>query len=124
MYTTNTFLVKKQLRLLFVGITCFTLAFAGCLTIDEMAPPVGPKFSRIEDRGVKLAVLKQGREVYLTDCTRCHSVERIDRYSIDHWHAIIERMGPQSKLDDSRTAALKAYIFAAHSVLSLDILYE
>ena len=112
------------MRLLFAGGASITLTFAGCLTIEQMAPPVGPEFSRTGTNGVTLAVLERGREVYLSDCTRCHSVEPIDRYSIDRWHAIIERMGPQSKLDESRTAALQAYVVAAHSVLSLEAANE
>ena len=107
------------MSLLFAGGVSITLTFAGCLTIEQMAPPVGPECSRIGRNGVTLAVLERGREVYLSDCTRCHSVEPIDRYSLDRWRAILERMGPQSKLDESRTAALQAYVLAAHTVLAL-----
>ena len=110
--------------MLFVCGVSITLTFAGCLTIEEMAPPVGPEFSSIRTNGATRAVLERGREVYLVDCTRCHSVEPISRYSIDRWRAIIERMGPQSKLDESRTAALQAYVVAAHTVLSLEAANE
>ena len=109
---------RNRARLLFAGGVGVTLTLAGCLTVEQMAPPVGPEFSRIGMNGVTLAVLERGREVYVSDCTRCHSVEPIGRYSMDRWHAIIERMGPQSKLDDSRTAALQAYVGAAHIVLA------
>ncbi len=108
------------MRLLLASGVSITLTFAGCLTIEEMAPPVGPEFSRIPMNGVTLALLERGREVYISDCTRCHSVEPIDRYTVDRWRTIIERMGPQSKLDKSRTAALEAYVLAAHTVLALE----
>ncbi len=108
------------MRLLLASGVSITLTFAGCLTIEEMAPPVGPEFSSIGTNGATRAVLERGREVYLSDCTRCHSVEPINRYSIDRWRTIIERMGPQSKLDKSRTAALEAYVLAAHTVLALE----
>lgn len=124
MHTIQTAWTRRQMPLLFAGAVIITLILAGCLTIEQMAPPVGPEFSRIERSGVPLAFLERGREVYLSDCTRCHSVEPIDRYSIDRWRAIIERMGPQSKLDDSRTAALQAYVLAAHTVLALEAANE
>ena len=106
------------MRLLFVGCVAIAFSMAGCLTIEQMAPPVGPEFLTMGTNGVTHAVLERGSEVYLADCTRCHSVEPINRYSIERWRAIIERMGPESKLDESRTAALEAYILAAHKVLA------
>lgn len=103
-------------RLLAVAL-CLSATLAGCLTIEEMAPPVGPEWLSAATGGATCAVLEKGRQVYLTDCTRCHSVEPIDRYSRGHWRIIIERMGPQSKLDVSRTEALQAYILAAHKMM-------
>ena len=108
---------SRIVQLLFMYCISMTFILTGCLTIEQMAPPVGPAFSSIEMNGTTRAALERGREVYLSDCTRCHSVEPINRYSIDHWRDILERMGPQSKLDESRTAALQAYILAAHLVL-------
>ncbi len=105
------------MRLLLASGVCITLIFTGCLTIEQMAPPVGPEFSRSGMSGISLALLERGRDVYVSDCTRCHSVEPIDRYTVDRWRTIIARMGPLSKLDKSSTAALEAYVFAAHTVL-------
>lgn len=118
MHTKENQRTRRLVRLLFGGGVGITFTLAGCLTIEQMAPPVGPEFSSIGTNGATRAVLEGGREVYLSDCTRCHSIEPINRYSIDRWRAIIERMGPQSKLDVSRTAALQAYILAAHKVLA------
>jgi len=98
----------------------FVVAFIapGCMSLEEMAPPVGPDFAaRSRDRTVAVAVLEQGRAVYLTDCARCHSVEPIARYSAVQWEDIVRRMAPQSKLDEARTHALRAYVLAAHDVL-------
>ena len=113
------------MRLLLASGVSITLTLAGCLTIEEMAPPVGPAFLRTGTKnGVTLSILERGREVYLADCTRCHSVEPISRYSKTHWHTIIERMGPLSKLDESGTAALQAYVLAAHTVLAIETANE
>jgi len=66
---------------------------------------------------VQLALLQEGRNIYLTDCVRCHSVEPIGRYSTDQWHKVLPRMARETRLDDRRTAALTAYVLAAHEVL-------
>jgi hypothetical protein len=102
------------------GITAGVAAIlVGCLSIERMAPPVTAEFEGIGmQTGVTMSVLERGREIYLADCSRCHSVEPIDRYSTDRWHDIISRMKLEAKLDDRRTAALQAYVLAAHEVLA------
>lgn len=109
---------NRKTRALWLFGFCLTGAGGGCLTVEQMAPPVTTAFTRQPTDGVTLAVLEQGRSLYLQDCTRCHSVEPIVRYSKERWAHIIERMAPQSKLDKTRTAALQAYVFAAHDVLA------
>lgn len=111
---------KIDMRLSLAGGACIILIATSCITLEEMAPSVGPRFSIGGRSAASLAVLEQGREVYITDCTRCHSVEPINRYTSDHWRKILERMGPQSKLDESRSSALQAYILAAHTVLTAE----
>ena len=102
------------------GLTIGTAAIlAGCLSVEQMAPPVGAEFASAGMRnGITIALLEAGREVYLADCSRCHSIEPIDRYSVDRWRDIVFRMGPKSKLDAPRTEALQAYVLAAHKVLA------
>ena len=109
------------MRLLLASGVSLTLTFAGCLTIEEMAPPVGPEFLRTRTKNdVALSVLERGREVYLADCTRCHSVEPISRYSKNHWHTIIARMGPPTKVEEASTAALPPYCLHTNLRLTPD----
>lgn len=113
-------LANLPIRVAFTGGVTLSIALglAGCLSIEQMAPPVGPKFARLTmTSGTTMSLLATGREVYIGDCARCHSIEPINRYSLDRWGGIILRMGPEAKLDESRTAALRAYLFAAHEVL-------
>lgn len=92
---------------------------AGCMTIEQMAPPVGVEFQRVAQRQhVDLSTLELGRQVYLMDCARCHSVEPISRYSESRWREILPRMGEESRLDAEEQAAVNAYIMAAHAFLS------
>ncbi|MCH7871497.1 MAG: hypothetical protein IID33_07335 [Planctomycetes bacterium] len=91
---------------------------AGCMTLEQMAPPVGVEFQRVAQRQhVNLSALELGRQVYLLDCAKCHGVEPIGRYSESRWRKILPRMGKESKLDAQEQAAVNAYVMAAHAFL-------
>jgi len=103
--------------------TCIILRFflvvvlgstvVGCMSLEQMAPSVGPQFESLAiKRDIPMAFLESGRQVYLVDCSRCHSIEPIHRYSTTRWQDIIPRMAHKSKLDHSKSAALRAYILA------------
>ena len=92
--------------------------FSGCMTLEQMAPPVGAEFLMFAaQRGMEQTTLEAGREVYLTDCARCHSVEPIGRYSAGQWHEILPRMAEEAELDDAEAAAVDAYVTWAHALL-------
>lgn len=105
-------------RVLVSGLATVTL-LAGCMTLEQMAPPIGADFQRVaERRHVDVATVERGREVYIMDCARCHGVEPIGRYSESDWREILPRMGKETKLDADEQAALDAYVLAAHSFLA------
>ncbi len=92
---------------------------AGCMTLEQMAPPVGVEFQRVAQREhVDISTLELGRQVYLMDCARCHGVEPIGRYSESRWREILPRMGEESRLDAEEQTAVNAYVMAAHSFLN------
>lgn len=91
---------------------------SGCLTLEQMAPPVDHEFQAIAlRRGVDSATLELGRRVYLSDCARCHGVEPVARYSVEQWGEILPRMAQESKLDAEHREALEAYVMAARMIL-------
>ena len=95
---------------------------AGCMTLEQMAPPVGVELQRVAARHqVDVPALEVGRRVYLSDCARCHSVEPISRYSRSRWREILPRMGKESKLSAEEQAALNAYVMAAHAFLNQEL---
>lgn len=112
--------VKRSMRTTHIVLVAgvLSLGVGGCLTVGQMAPPIDPEFARIAMRsGISRSVLEIGREVYISDCTRCHTVEPISRYAPERWHDIITRMGVESKLDEAHTEALRVYVLTAHKVL-------
>jgi len=105
--------------LLWASTAGVAVVFASCMSLEQMAPPVGPEFTAVSQRRrITLAQLEHGRQVYLADCTRCHSVEPISRYSAIKWEDIVRRMARESNLNEPTTEALRAYVLAAHEVLS------
>lgn len=100
------------------GLGMFAL-FSGCMTLEQMAPPVGDKFQIVAARhGVDVATLELGRKVYLSDCVKCHSVEPIGRYSLEKWHRMLPKMLDESLLYGEDARALEAYVTLAHVLLA------
>lgn len=98
---------------------CMVSLFLGCQTLEQMAPPVGDEFQKVATQyRVDVATLELGREIYLSECVRCHSVEPIDRYSADRWRGILPRMARESNLDQRETVAVETYVTLARVLLN------
>ena len=94
------------------------LSIIGCATLEQLAPPLpspGPPGSpnaislgSISDASLQQA--KRGRRIYITECIKCHSPERVTRYSQVEWDEILPRMAEESKLPPEQMADIAAYI--------------
>ena len=95
------------------GLGMFPL-HSGCMSLEQMAPPVGEEFRMIAaHHSVEVTTLELGREIYLAGCARCHSVEPIGRYSADHWRNILPKMAEKTRLDRQGTVAVESYVTLA-----------
>ena len=54
-----------------------------------------------------------GRRIFLTQCTRCHGVRPIQKYSAEEWREILDDMSGRAKLDAAQRAQLRAYVLAS-----------
>lgn len=109
----------KQSR---TGLCLFalTLGISGCMTLEQMAPPVDDPLAQVAvQRGMDAAAARRGREIYITDCAKCHTVEPIGRYSQDEWAKILPEMAEESKLSASQLNDLRAYVVSARAFLDL-----
>ena len=90
------------------------LLCAGCMSLEQMAPPVGGEFRMVAARhSVDVATLELGRQIYLSDCVSCHSVEPIGRYSAEHWRNILPKMAGKTLLTRKSTEAVESYVTLA-----------
>lgn len=89
------------------------LAFlpAACVNVENAAPSV----TRIP-AAANPAVLQHGRDIYLGQCTACHSVQRTSKYSAAEWPHIVDDMGERAKLSAAQEHAVLAYVLAARTV--------
>ena len=54
-----------------------------------------------------------GREIYITKCAKCHSVEPVTRYPLAQWeHEILPEMNEETNLNAEEAAAVRAYVLA------------
>lgn len=86
------------------------LLVSGCVSIEEIAPPVTPLLVGGTDSSAP--VLEQGRAVYLGSCVKCHAAESVTRYEPAQWERILPEMTKRARLDDENTAAVRAYVEA------------
>ncbi len=111
---------KRRRRRLCIGLSVVwvSVAFVGCLSLERMAPPVDEGLIAVGgQQGFDSQVLVRGRDVYLNQCIACHSVEPIDRYSIEQWRETLPDMAQEAKLDRLQTDDLLAYLMTSHHFL-------
>jgi mono/diheme cytochrome c family protein len=87
------------------------LSGAACVSLDEMAPPVASLPSR--SGGASNPQLVHGRDIYITKCAKCHSVEPVLKYPLSQWeHEILPEMSEETNLSPQEVAAVTAYVRA------------
>ncbi len=102
------------------AITGVMAAALGCLSIEQMAPLVEGHVAHFGiQNGAPHPQLLRGRELYVTQCIRCHTVEPVNRYSLEEWAEILPEMAKETKLTRADMQALRSYIHAAHAAMSL-----
>lgn len=98
---------------LLIGAAATAFVVSACATIQELAPPIDREMliSTGSDE-MSVAQLQRGREIYITDCARCHAPEPVMRYSSKQWSDILPRMAENAALSDGDRGAVAAYINA------------
>src|SRR5687768_9621980 len=96
---------RLHIHLCALCVLCGELSLSGCMSLEEMAPPVAALGG---GGGQSPESLSRGRHTYLTACAKCHTVEPIGRYSLDKWEEILPEMSEESKLTAAEESDLRA----------------
>ena len=100
-------------RCIWIGGVLLTSMVVGCATIDQLAPPVDEVMLRtaeLDDQS--LALLRGGRDLYITVCARCHSPEAVTGYTRGQWSSILPRMAEEARLSARERLAVTEYVMA------------
>ena len=87
---------------------CLCFVFIGCMDVTKVAP-------KVDTLGLQqnIALLEQGRDIYINRCTKCHNAVRITRYPIKQWQEkILPEMILESRLSPAQSKAVTAYVRA------------
>ena len=84
------------------------LTLGACASLEERAPTV----AMLAVSTPSPRELGAGREIYVTKCARCHSVESVRKYSPAQWDEIMPDMAEKTKLYPAAAAAVNAYVRA------------
>jgi mono/diheme cytochrome c family protein len=103
---------KRMSRLMRVLSITTALLTGACVSLEQAAPPVNT-LAQSTSAGAKSGQLALGREIYITRCAKCHSVEPVRKYPRDQWEReIIPEMAEETNLNASETEAVRAYVLA------------
>lgn len=101
------------------GVTgLFLFALSACMTTQQMAPPIEQTFIVHAGKDANIDQLRRGRQLYVTKCTKCHTVEPVNRYSMRHWHRTMIDMVEETKLSEPQEKDVVAYIKSAHAFMT------
>ncbi len=98
----------------YVSAVLATLIVGACTSIEQLAPPVDEAMlaAMAPRGGVAAGRIEHGRTIYVTKCARCHSPERVTKYSLERWGEILPRMAHEASLPSEDEAAVQMYIKA------------
>ena len=108
-YSLSTYKMKRVLH-----FTIFILPGVLLLSCSGSIPePTITQVERASQRwpGTNSETLAQGRQIYVTKCSGCHSVKVPSRYSEVQWDTLMRTMGTQAKLNKDEYEKILHYVF-------------
>jgi hypothetical protein len=95
--------------LIFVGLACL---LSGC-GFTNYVPPVSSQMATArKGQHVDLAMLHEGRMLFVHRCIECHTLPVLWRYSTEDWPEIVNSMSHRASLKPAEREAIIAYILA------------
>ena len=99
-------------------LSIFALFFcllAGCETTNYV-PPVTPQMVNARNgQHSDLAILHEGRTLFVHRCIECHTLPALWRYSVQDWPEIVNSMSHRASLKPAEREAITAYILSVRA---------
>jgi mono/diheme cytochrome c family protein len=105
-------------------LIAMAVGLLGCMSLEQMAPPVDQNLVQLSAESNVLAradeaTLARGRHVFINRCISCHSLEPVNRYSVEQWKTILPEMAEEANLSEDQQADLLAYVLTARQYIDL-----
>lgn len=94
---------------------CVVLAGCDEQPVTERIPQVTPEMAMA--MGVESGRLRQGRELYLEHCERCHKRIKPGELEPEYWRGILPHMAEHARLAYDEEEDLLVYLMAAHGTV-------
>jgi hypothetical protein len=96
------------------------LVVFGCLLVScestNFVPPVTSQMATArKGQHVDLAMLREGRTLFVHRCIECHTLPVLWRYTTEDWPNIVDSMSHRASLKPAEREAIVAYILAVRS---------
>jgi len=97
---------------IFVALACL---LPGCGLTNYIPPVTSQMASARNGQHTDLAVLREGRTLFVHRCIECHTLPVLWQYSIQDWPEIVNSMSHRASLKPDERKAIVAYILAVRS---------
>jgi hypothetical protein len=102
----------KKLSILVLALACL-VDFSGCESTRYAPPPVTVELLRSSgSKTVDLAMLGEGRSLFVHRCIECHTLPSFWHYKTDDWPEVVDTMRRRAHLEPRERDAIIAYILA------------
>ena len=99
---------------LFAALLCL---LTSCESTGNPPPPVAAEFAKVGARQhVDLAMLGEGRVLFVSRCIECHTLPAVGKHTAAEWPALIDEMAGRANLKPEQRGAVLAYILAAREL--------
>jgi hypothetical protein len=105
----------RRLAIFAIGLICL-VDFSSCGTTSFAPPPVTPELARTgKGQHGDIAMLHEGRTLFVHRCIECHTLPAFWRYSAEDWPDIVNSMSHRASLRPAERDAIVAYILAVRA---------
>jgi len=105
----------RNLAILAIAVVCL-IDLSSCGTTSFAPPPVTPELAQTgKAKQGDIAMLREGRALFVHRCIECHTLPPFWHYRTDDWPHIVDTMAKRANLKPPERDAIVAYILAART---------